>query len=112
MLQKHYQLCLIIFSLSFVCANENLTQGSNTDEITTLSISNEHVSENLNYMEYNSIDDSSSNLNLADDTQDTKEIEDETSLTSKAQLRANNDLERYSDENDIDLCLYGCSYFD
>ena len=106
-------LFLIIFSISFVSASE-LTYDTNTDELTTLSVSDVNsidedlndvkldsveensndelihsVDDNLDESELNSIDDTSSpSLDLEDDEQDIDEIESNDCLTlnDKAQL--------------------------
>ena len=113
-------LFLIIFSISFVSASE-LTYDTNTDELTTLSVSDvnsidedlndvkldsveansndeliDSVDDNLDESELNSIDDTSSpSLDLEDDEQDIDEIESNDCLTlnDKAQLLRASDNE-------------------
>ena len=114
-------LFLIIFSISFVSASEDLTYDTNTDELTTLSVSDvnsieedlnnvkldsvgdnsdeeliDSVDDNLDESELNSIDDTSSpSLDLEDDEQDIDEIESNDCLTlnDKAQLLRASDNE-------------------
>ena len=115
-------LFLIIFSISFVSASENLTCDSNTGELTTLSVCDDtsieydltkiksdsiesnsndgimnSVDENLNESKLNSIEGSSNpQLDQGNDEQDIDEIESNDCLTlnDKAQLlRASSDEE-------------------
>ncbi|MBR5502943.1 MAG: hypothetical protein IKV87_00610, partial [Methanobrevibacter sp.] len=107
-------LFLMIFSISFVSANENVTNDISTNELSTLSVSNDNtIDENLNSANLNSVDtqntnevnsnsiensnatefksdsveeSSSSNLDLEDGTLNTDEIESDDCLTKDGKV--------------------------
>ena len=111
-------LFLIIFSISFVSASDDLTYDTNTGELTALSVCDANsieqdlnevkldsvetnpnnveiksIDENLGDNELNSIEETSNHsMDLKNDEQDNEEIEsDSLTLTNKAQLQASND---------------------
>ena len=84
-------LFLIVFSMSFVSANENSTNDQQVSELMTLSISDD-----INYddnVKFDSVNASlKATLDQVYDAQNTDEIESEVCLTNEAQLlRASND---------------------
>ena len=86
-------LFLIISSVSFVCASENVTHNGNTKEIATLSFSDDSADEDVTDVHLDSVKKSSNSaLGLAGDAQNTNDTGNDSCLTDKSQiLRASND---------------------
>uniref|UniRef100_UPI003869D974 DUF11 domain-containing protein n=1 Tax=Methanobrevibacter sp. TaxID=66852 RepID=UPI003869D974 len=86
-------LFLIISSVSFVCASENVTHNGNTKEIATLSFSDDSADEDVTDVHLDSVNKSSNSaLGLAGDAQNTNDTGNDSCLTDKSQLlRASND---------------------
>ena len=86
-------LFLIISSVSFVCASENVTHNGNTKEIATLSFSDDSADEDVTDVQLDSVKKSSNSaLGLAGDAQNTNDTGNDSCLTDKSQiLRASND---------------------